>query len=244
MDVKQRLAGEPAQTERIIRRKLSDQVFERLRAMIGAELKPGDTLPSERDLMERFGVGRPAVREALQSLQNKGLITIAHGERSRVNRLTTDLAAEQMNEIARLLLSLEPVHLDHLKEVRRLFESGIVRIAAQNASEADVAALRDLVEEQRGHAGNAQAFVATDMRFHSRIAAISGNPIIATVCEAMLRWLFEYHHGLLRWSGKENVTLSEHARIVDVIEVHDVDGAVAAMQAHLDRSEALYTHRA
>lgn len=236
-------AGTPP-PERIVRRKLSDQVFERLRAMIGSELQPGDTLPSERDLMERFGVGRPAIREALQSLQNKGLITIAHGERSRVNMLTTDLAAEQMNETARLLLSMEPAHLEHLKEARKLFETGIVRIAAQNATPNDVAELRALVDEQRSHTGDPQSFVSADMRFHARIAAITGNPIISTVCEAMLRWLAEYHHGLLHWSGKEDVTLSEHAKIVDFIEVREGDRAVAAMQAHLDRSEALYTHHA
>ena len=57
----------PALPEKITRRKLSDQVFDRLRALIASgELQAGDPMPSERDLMERFGVGRPAVREALQ----------------------------------------------------------------------------------------------------------------------------------------------------------------------------------
>ena len=234
--------AESGSSDRIVRRKLSDQVFERLRAMIGSELKPGASLPSERDLMERFGVGRPAIREALQILQSKGLITIVHGERSRVNQPSTDLAAEQMNEIARLLLSLEPAHLDHLKQARRLFECGIVRLAAEGATQDDVAMLRALVDEQRGNAGNPQAFIAADMRFHLRIAAISGNPIVSTVSEAMLRWLFEYHRGLLHWSGKEHVTLSEHAQIVDLIAEKDSDGAVEAMRAHLDRSAYLYVH--
>lgn len=240
--MKDREIGESGGSERIVRRKLSDQVFERLRAMIGSELRSGDSLPSERDLMERFGVGRPAIREALQSLQNKGLITIAHGERSRVNVLTTDLAVGQMNEIARILLSTEPAHLEHLKEARRLFETGVVRIAAQTATDDDVAALRSLVDEQRSYEGDAHEFVATDMRFHTRIAAITGNPIIATVSEAMLGWLFEYHRGLLYWSGKEGVTLSEHARIVDFIDARDAEQAVSEMRGHLDRSAALYAH--
>lgn len=60
-------------TQPIIRRKLADEVRDRLLALIrGGELRPGDRLPSERDLMERFGVGRPAVREALQSLARRG----------------------------------------------------------------------------------------------------------------------------------------------------------------------------
>ncbi|ORE95494.1 transcriptional regulator NanR [Stappia sp. 22II-S9-Z10] len=234
--------GDDAAPERIIRRKLSDLVFERLHAMIGTELKPGDTLPSERDLMERFGVGRPAIREALQSLQNKGLITIAHGERSRVNIFSTDLAVEQMNEVARLLLSVEPSNLEYLKEARRLFETGVVRLAARNASPDDIADLTALVDEQAGHRGDAPAFVAADMRFHTRIAAMSGNPIIETVSEAMLRWLFEYHHALLHWSGAEDVTLAEHRRVVDLVAAHDEEGAAGAMRDHLDRSSALYVH--
>ena len=68
--------GNRQNPDRIIRRKLSDQVLDRLRDMIlSGEVKPGDPLPSERSLMERFGVGRPAVREALQALHQNGLIT-------------------------------------------------------------------------------------------------------------------------------------------------------------------------
>lgn len=240
----ERRGERPNPPDRIVRRKLSDLVLERLREMIrSGELHPGDALPSERDLMERFGVGRPAIREALQSLHTKGLITIAHGERSRVNIPSTDLAVEQMNEVARLLLSTEPESLDHLKEVRRLFETGVVRIAAGKATAGDVADLRALVEEQRGHLDNAPQFVAADTRFHARIAAMVGNPIIETMSQAMLRWLFEYHDALLRWSGNEETTLNEHAVIVDLIEARDADGAVEAMRAHLDRAAALYAHR-
>ncbi|MEN8831387.1 GntR family transcriptional regulator, partial [Pacificibacter sp.] len=72
----------------IVRQKLSDQVFDRLWDMIQTgELSAGDFMPSERVLMEKFGVGRPAVREALQMMANKGLISISHGERSKVNKL-------------------------------------------------------------------------------------------------------------------------------------------------------------
>jgi len=67
--------------DQITRQKLSDQIFERLWEMIASgSLAPGDAMQSERALMDRFGVVRPAVREALQNLVDKGLITISHGE--------------------------------------------------------------------------------------------------------------------------------------------------------------------
>lgn len=232
-----------APPERIVRRKLSDQVFDRLRALIATgELHAGDPMPSERDLMERFGVGRPAVREALQSMHTMGLITISHGERSRVNELSADSVLDRIDEVTRLLLSAEPEQLDHLKQARAMLEGGLVRQAAVLATAADVAALRELVREQRSRLGDAVAFTQADIAFHARIARISGNPIIAAVSHAMLRWLFLYHGALLHWSGKEDITLRDHDEIIDRIEAHDADGAVQAMGRHLDRSNALYQH--
>ncbi len=223
--------------DKIIRRKLSDQVLDRLRQMLAAgELKPGDTLPSERALMERFGVGRPAVREALQSLHNSGLITISHGERSRVNRIDATTVLTQSDDLARMVLSSAPDNLNHLREARRMFELGMVRQAAERATDKDVSDLRALVEAQRAQLGQPEDFIAADMAFHIRLAAITGNPIIESVSRAMLGWLFEYHTTLLHWSGNEDTTLAEHARIVDRIAAHDGDGAVTEMARHMDRS--------
>ena len=121
------------------RQKLSDQVFDRLWAMVqSGELSPGDAMPSERALMERFNVGRPAVREALQTMANKGLITIAHGERSRVNKLTPGIAFGQVDDIAKLLLSTEPSNLEKLKQIRKILEAGSIEIntSASSALEA------------------------------------------------------------------------------------------------------------
>jgi DNA-binding FadR family transcriptional regulator len=131
-----------APTEVIVRRKLSDEVFDRLRMMItSGELTPGDMMPSERELMERFRVGRPAIREAMQALNNMGLITITHGERARVRQLTARSLFEQVDATAQILLSTSPTSLDHLKNARRFFERGMVREAALKASKDDVARL-------------------------------------------------------------------------------------------------------
>src|SRR6478735_9258187 len=108
------------------------------------EIGPGEVLPSEHELMERYGVGRPAVREALQSLQTMGLITISHGERSRVNELTPDAVLRQGDAVARMLLTSAPENLEDLKQARRLFELGMVREGAPRATAGDVAALRAL----------------------------------------------------------------------------------------------------
>ena len=93
------------QTERIIRRKLSDEVLERLLRLVSeGDLKPGDTMPSERELMDRFGVGRPAIREAMQSLANMGLVTISHGERAKVQEITAQSIIRQVDLSAHIML--------------------------------------------------------------------------------------------------------------------------------------------
>lgn len=228
--------------EPITRQKLSEQVFDRLWDMIASgELSPGDTMPSERALMERFGVGRPAVREALQSLDNKGLITISHGERSRVNELGAHLAMDQVDEIAKLLLSIEPSNLEHLKQLRKILEAGTVGIAAEHCTAEDVQELRALIEDQRVQVGDDKAFIRADIAFHVRIAKITENPLLQVVTQAMLSWLFDYYRPLLHWSGQENTTLLEHERIADLLQSHDGQGAVSMMRDHLNRSDPLYT---
>ncbi|MCK0196113.1 transcriptional regulator NanR [Ancylobacter sp. 6x-1] len=232
-------------TETIVRRKLSHEVFDRLKGMItSGELGPGDAMPSERDLMDRFGVGRPAIREAMQALANIGLISITHGERAKVQQLTAKSLFQQMDLTATILLSASPDSLEHLKQARRFFERGMVREAAIRSTSADIARLQATLDQQRRAVDDPVLFISADMRFHNQIAAISGNAIFEAVSEAMLGWLRQYHTEMLSWTGKENLTLVEHDEILRHLAQHNADAAEAAMVKHLDRSNALYAHPA
>jgi DNA-binding FadR family transcriptional regulator len=231
--------------EPIVKRKLSDEVFARLQRLItSGELRPGNEMPSERELMERFGVGRPAIREAMQALAGMGLVAISHGERAKVLQLTAESIMKQVDGTAKIMLSSSRDSLEHLKSARIFFERGMVREAAQKATQADIAALGSTVERQRSLLGNAEAFINADMEFHTQIAGISGNPIYAAVSAAMLGWLKEYHTEMLIWTGKETYTLAEHEHIIERIAGHDVAGADSAMTRHLERSRALYVNAA
>ncbi|CAN7723053.1 transcriptional regulator NanR [Rhizobium sp. LjRoot98] len=229
------------QTEQIVRRKLSDEVFARLKAMItSGELQPGDEMPSERELMERFGVGRPAIREAMQALAGMGLVVISHGERAKVLELTAQSIFRQMDMTAKIMLAKSSDTLEHLKSARIFFERGMAREAALKSDAKDIASLREVLERQHASLGDAEAFIAADMEFHTRIARISRNPIYIAVSEAMLAWLKEYHTEMLIWTGKEKFTLAEHEEIITCLEAGDPDAAEQAVLKHLERSRALY----
>jgi len=225
----------------IPRRKLFHEITDRLAARIVAgELKPGDQLPSERQLMQQYQVGRPAIREAMQTLERMGLIAISHGERARVLSLSARSVIDQIAQTARHLISTSPEHLEHLKEARSFFEEGMVRQAAARARAEDIEALRQLVEDQRQARADTTAFLQCDMRFHRHIAGMSGNPIYPALSQAIFEWLAQYHTDLVRLPGAESLTLEEHTRIVDEIERRDPESAAAAMRDHLRRANALY----
>ncbi|MEM5492857.1 transcriptional regulator NanR [Hoeflea sp. AS16] len=225
----------------IIRRKLSDEVLERLKHLITeGELQPGDDMPSERELMARFKVGRPAIREAMQALSSMGLVAISHGERAKVLKLSARSIINQVDATAKMMLASSKDSLEHLKNARIFFEGGMVREAAEKASKEDIARLRDIVTKQRAALGDAEAFISADMLLHTQIAVISRNPIYIAFSEAMLGWLKEYHTEMLIWTGKESTTLAEHDEIIDCIARHDIDAAENAMIRHLERSRALY----
>lgn len=227
--------------EPIQRRKLYQEVLDRLMERIRAgEFKAGDHLPSERDLMEGYGVGRPAVREALQSLARAGIVEIMHGERARVAVPTAEQLIEQLAGGTRHMLQVRPQTLEHLKDARLFLELGLARRAAERADEAGVAALELCLEEHIRSLAHIEEFLAKDMAFHRQIAAMTGNPIFPALVEAMFSWLGEYYLYLVRAPGAESLTIVEHRRIFQAIRARDPDGAEAAMREHLTRANELY----
>jgi GntR family transcriptional regulator, sialic acid-inducible nan operon repressor len=232
--------------EPVARRKLANEVFDRLRRLIESHsIQPGEQLPSERELMGIYRVGRPAVREALQSLQQMGMISINHGERARVISLTPDTFFEHMRPIARHLLTTSPETLENLKQARLMFEQAMVRLAVANASEEDIERLKLSVEQLFGTPHGTPEFIAADMQFHETIASISGNPLFAAISKAMLDWLQHFSIHIVHQPGRESITLVEHEAILERIAARDEAGAVKAMHAHLTRANALYqTNRA
>lgn len=225
----------------IQRRKLYQEVMDRLMQTIrdGAYVA-GDQLPSERELMETYGVGRPAIREALQNMAQLGLISIAHGERARVAKPSFRHLFESIALTTSGILRNSAQSLQDLKQARLLFEVQMVRMAAERAGPDDIARLQGRLQAHHESLVDLSNFFHYDMLFHREIATITGNSIYPALSEALMGWLSEFYTQLVRVPGTEELTLGEHARILDAIAAGDPDAAEAAMRDHVLRANKLY----
>lgn len=218
----------------IRRRKLYEEVVVRLEALIHeGQYKPGDPLPSERELMAHFGVGRPAVREALFALQRMGLVVVANGERPRVSSPTTKTLLGELSGAARLILA-KPEGMRHFQHARTLFECALAEEAARVATLDDVQALEKALRANEASIGDDARFMRSDVAFHFAIAKIPGNPIFVALHEAIVEWLEDQRSVSLRRRGTDRLAFESHREIFEAIAARDPAGAAQAMRRHLD----------
>jgi DNA-binding FadR family transcriptional regulator len=213
-------------------RKKFEEVAEHIELSIFAgRLGVGDKIPSERELMTQFGVGRSTVREALFTLQRKGLLTARPGAAARVSRPDTNTLIHDFSGAARHMLS-QPDGIRQLQNARMLFEIGLARAAARQATRDDVAALREALEAN-GAAENQETFARTDLTFHYQIAMIPRNPIFTAIHHALMGWLAEQRAVSARAGATRSEIHAQHRAIFDAIASGDPVAAENAMEAHL-----------
>lgn len=222
------------ETVLIDRRKLFEQVAAHLeREILTGKLKPGDRLPPERDLQALFGVGRPAIREALITLQRSGLIEIGNGAPARVAMPTVQgVVAGLMPAVQQIISSREGQR--QLQGVRLFMEVGLVRNAAENATEAQLAQLKDALDRNGASVGDRDAFIRTDIEFHFVLAEMIDNPVFLALHDAMSTWLREQRQIALLEPGEDKTGFEAHRRIYEAVAAHDPDAAEKAMRQHLE----------
>jgi GntR family transcriptional repressor for pyruvate dehydrogenase complex len=224
----------------IRRRKIYEEVARRLEQRIRDEpIVPGEQLPSERELMREFDVGRPAVREALFHLQKMGLVELRAGERARITRPTPKLVVESLSGAAGYLLA-DPNGVRHFQEARAFFEIGLGRHAAMHATPDDLQELRAALEANRDAIGNLRRFEETDVTFHYNLAVIPRNPIYIAIHAAIVEWLVEQRRITLATPGQSEIAYQAHAEICDAIARRDPDLAERVIRSHLDQVSQAY----
>jgi GntR family transcriptional regulator, transcriptional repressor for pyruvate dehydrogenase complex len=191
--------------------------------------KPGDLIPSEKELAIRFQVGRSTIREAVKSLVVLGVLEARAGEGSFVREPTSELLSGGF----RWGLLLSEGNLDDFVEVRVLIEVECARRAASNKTDDLVSQLDTTIEEMRVEPMDHGAFMESDTRFHLAIAHAARNPIFETVgstIQSIVRIWYPKTYYIPETKGR---TISEHRVILDAVASGDMDAAGSAMRAHL-----------
>jgi GntR family transcriptional repressor for pyruvate dehydrogenase complex len=216
----------------LVSRKRFEEIAEHLELMIvSGKLKVGDRIPSERALMDTFGTGRPSVREAIFSLQKKGLLTATPGNIPRVQSPDAKSMLKEMTSAVQQYLR-RPHGMRNLQQARSLLESGLARTAARVATKEDIRRLEAALRRNE-RAKSTEAFVAADMEFHSTIAGISGNDIFTALNQSMAEWLAEQRRVSASSGVSAEEVLQQHRRIFEAIAARNEEGAWTAMEDHL-----------
>jgi len=224
--------------EPIERRTVYELVAERLLEHISQRrLRPGDALPTERELTQVYHVGRSSVREALRMLQSNGLIKPAGKGVFVVAEF-----ANPLNHSLHLLLTLRETDLRELFEVRKILEGETAALAAARRTDEDLAQMeRAIVEMVEGLAAQ-DWYIEADLRFHLTIAAATRNRIALRMMQAVRDLLQRALSSIYHIPGSPQRSIEQHRLILDAIARRDAEGARRGMQEHLARVERDVQH--
>jgi len=217
----------------ISRKKTYELVAERLVAEIGERrLRPGDTLPTERQLTQEYHVGRSSIREALRMLESQGLIESCGSGMFAVAEFRNPL-----NQSLSLLLSLDASNLRELYEMRILIEGELAALAAERRTDEDLGRMLTALQEMRSGLDSEQRYIDADVRFHLAIADASRNRFALHMMQAMRELFHRALSSVYHIPGSPEMSLEQHQQILDAIAAGRSQEARERMQEHLSRVE-------
>jgi GntR family transcriptional regulator, transcriptional repressor for pyruvate dehydrogenase complex len=192
------------------------------------EIEGGAALPSERELVERYGVGRSSVREALRVLESKGLI-----HQKGKGRFVAAEPQNPLNTSLQVLLELQEVSPQELFEVRGVLEGETAAFAAVRRTDEDVLAIAEAIDAMAEGLDSAERYIDADLQFHLAIARASRNRIALHMMHAIREILRRSLLSLYEVPGGPEGSLAHHRRILEAVVAGDAGKARDAMREHL-----------
>ncbi len=216
--------------EPIKRSRIYEHIVEQIQTLIrDGRWSPGDQIPPERELAERFRVSRTSVREALRALEMQGIIESRQGGGTFIR--SADLEALIPSMAAAILRGWKEV--EEILDVRHILEPGIARLAASRATEEHVAEMERLVERQRACIAAGQSFVDEDTAFHYQLAVAADNRVLLALHNTIIDLLRESRESYLSVAERPQLSLRGHEAILAAIRRRDPEAAFAVTLAHI-----------
>jgi GntR family transcriptional regulator, transcriptional repressor for pyruvate dehydrogenase complex len=228
--------AEPELFSRVSVGRISEIIVDQIRLLMRqGQLKPGDRLPPERDLCERFGVSRVTVREALRMLESSGLVEIRVGARG--GAFVTAPSSNRVGENLADLLTLSVISAADVTEVRMILEVGLVPLVCQRATEEDLADLERICERSEAALRADDYSMDMSLEFHTRVAQATHNPAVVMLVESfrgpILMSLQQAREAAPEMGG---LGTQEHERFIEAVRRRDADAATHIMREHLERT--------
>jgi DNA-binding FadR family transcriptional regulator len=219
----------------IARPTITDEIVERITGFILDEgLKPGDKLPSERDLMARLAVGRSSLREAIKTLSAIGIVEVAVGEGMFVGGGENSVLAKPLSW--GLLIGEHGTR--EVIEARRVIEVELAGLAAARATDEEVAAIGERLAAMRANRDDAEAFTSQDQEFHLAIARAARNSVLYHVLDTLRHIVRVWIYKTFSEYEDKGPGFAEHDAIYEALRGRDPRAARRAMEAHLDAAGA------
>ena len=213
--------------------KVSTKIAEQIKALISSgELKPGDTLPPERELVKSFNVSRASLREALNTLAGMGFLEMSQKHRTIVK----SLASGRITDPLQYLIKEDIQTVFELIEVRKAIESWSAYQAAKRATADEIASLEKSVESMRAKIEQGVSVLEDDANFHVAISEATHNKIqthlMFSIYDILKESLGKYYENI-----KMQVICEQHCKVVEAIKQRDPNLASRRMHEHLDYVE-------
>ena len=218
----------------------SSKVFEQIAAQIeqlilSGKLRSGDRLPTERELAEQFQASRTAVREAMKTLAQRGLVDMRPGR----GTIVIDGTSQAMRHSLGLMIRVgQAGRSAHLVEIREILEPEIAALAAERATQDHMAVLQHAVEIMDASLADADTYIAADNDFHLALAKATQNDLIVAFVDSIVDLLSEQRKHIFSVSGGSLRGQTHHKVLLAAVQRHDPEAARLAMRAHLQQVRA------
>ena len=203
-----------------------------VRDVVRGGLKPGDLLPPERMMLEKYDTGRGTLREALRLLEFQGVIALKPGPRGGPVLLDPD-ASHLANTVV-LLMQLKEAPFRTIVEVRSALEPMISSLAAERISDESLEELGGTIEQMRENLGDQHEFLDANKRFHDIIAWSSGNMLFGYIVDSLLGIMDGTIIGIDYPSPRRAAILKAHESIYEALRARDEKESEARMRKHID----------
>ena len=218
---------EPVKNQRV-----SDEILLQIRdAVLTGKFQIGDRLPNERTLAEQFAASRTSVREALRGLEQEGVIYTKKGVTG--GAFVADLDHRLVSRSFQTLLKLRKISINHIAEVRLIFEPQAARLAALRATRQDIVELGEVIETMKHAVEAGKSPTSFDLKFHKLVARAADNPILEMLADSMLEVASQVITGLHPSLEVLRHVVRRHLEVFEAIKSKDGDLAFSLMSQHI-----------